>query len=268
MSPDLQQLSDLVVLAIKAAQAPILERLAATEQRARDLESRLQDQATVRDRVVALEVKAGLPVARVFDQPGDLVAVDGLTKELGALRERLAVLEVRAAIPGPAGPPGKDGRDGAIDTQIAGAELDALTKDLGALRERVAVVEVRQPVPGPTGPAGHDGAKGQDGRDGLGFDDLNVTIDERTLTLTFAKGATVRKFPVDLPFIRYTGVYQDHVTYNAGDLATYGGSTWHCNSETTSKPGDGSKAWTLMVKRGRDGRDGIDPPAVPVVKVG
>ena len=54
-------------------------------------------------------------------------------------------------------------------------------------------------------------------------------------------------------------------------MATWGGSTFHCNETTTSKPGE-SKAWTLMVKRGRDGKDGRDlspaATALPVVTVG
>ncbi len=34
------------------------------------------------------------------------------TKEIGTMRERLAVLETRALVPGPPGPAGRDGVDG------------------------------------------------------------------------------------------------------------------------------------------------------------
>jgi hypothetical protein len=50
-------------------------------------------------------------------------------------------------------------------------------------------------------------------------------------------------------------------------MVTSGGSCWHCNEPTTTKPGEGSKAWRLMVKRGRDGKDGLNAPTVPVVKI-
>ena len=49
----------------------------------------------------------------------------------------------------------------------------------------------------------------------------------------------------------------------AAQLVTWAGSAWHCNETTTTKPGDGAKAWTLMVKRGRDGKDGKDGASGP-----
>ena len=62
------------------------------------------------------------------------------------------------------------------------------------------------------------------------------------------------------------GVYVDGQIYVRGDMATFGGSQWHCDAETTAKPGE-SKDWTLVVKRGRDGAPGRDAPgALPVVK--
>jgi hypothetical protein len=52
---------------------------------------------------------------------------------------------------------------------------------------------------------------------------------------------------------RYVGVWAVG-KYHEGNLVTHDGSMWHCNRETDSKPGQ-SDAWTLCVKRGRDGRD-------------
>jgi hypothetical protein len=99
---------------------------------------------------------------------------------------------------------------------------DSLTKELalGRLRERVAVVEVRPPVPGPPGEPGQPGKDGADGKPGLEF----------------------------------VGVFRDGKTYEKGHVVTWGGSSWHCNEATESKPGDGSKVWTLMVKHGRDAK--------------
>jgi hypothetical protein len=314
---DLQQLSELVVLAIKAATAPLLERLAAAEQTTRDLQARLLEQASWRDRIVALEVKSGLPVPpgealtdmsdrlmrlefQVAQVPpaADLEPVrqrlavvesaaptwDSVARELSAVRERLAVAEVHSTAPPPAAPQehGDDLRwqtlgvtlqrveSAASGWEAPAAKLDAqlvtLTKEVGALRERVAVVEVRPLAPGPPGAPGKDGRDGSDGRDGvdgLGFDDLGVRLDGKTLTMEYSRGAAVKSFPLTLPIPVWVGVYQEHTTYTKGDLVTWAGSTWHCNEETSTKPGDGSKAWTLMVKRGRDGRDG-DAPIVAV----
>lgn len=104
----------------------------------------------------------------------------------------------------------------------AEANLDALTGIMGTVRERIAVMETRPVEPGPPGPPGPAGANGIDGKAGL----------------------------------TYCGVYQDGKTYEPGEIVTWAGSTWHCHAATTSKPGEGATAWTLMVKRGRDGKDG------------
>jgi hypothetical protein len=106
---------------------------------------------------------------------------------------------------------------------VVSPEVDAMRDVVRTLEMRLAAVEVREPLPGPVGPAGPPGADGKDGTPGL----------------------------------RYCGVWVEGKTYDTGDLATWGGSTWHCNAtETRSKPGDESKAWTMMVKAGRDvGRD-------------
>jgi len=110
--------------------------------------------------------------------------------------------------------------------------LDVVTASVGeveirslaacaAVRERVAVLETRELVPGPPGPPGPAGVDGKDGTPGL----------------------------------RYCGVFVDGKDYDLGDGVTWAGSLWHCNGPTTSRPGEGSKVWTLIVKRGRDGRD-------------
>lgn len=111
--------------------------------------------------------------------------------------------------------------------QIAALERrvqdDSLAKELGGLRERVAVVEVRPVQPGPPGDPGPPGLNGADGKPGL----------------------------------TYCGVFVDGKSYDVGELVTWGGSMWHCNEATETKPGDGSKSWTLAVKRGRDGKGGV-----------
>jgi hypothetical protein len=166
-----------------------------------------------------------------------------LREYVGALTDRVQQIETLAK--GEPGPPGLPGPKG----------------DAG-----------RDGLPGVPGPPGHglDGARGIDGQDGLGFDDLAVLHDgERSVTFRFLKNDRIKEFAVTFPMEIYRGVYADGKTYDRGDRVTWAGSEWHANEPTTTKPGDGSKAWTLTVKRGRDGKDGLDAPgALPVVTVG
>jgi hypothetical protein len=99
--------------------------------------------------------------------------------------------------------------------------LEAGAGDLAAARERIAALEARPPLPGPPGPPGPAGADGLPGADGRGM--------------------------------TYRGVHVDGAPYVRGDVVTREGSMWHCNTDTTTRPGDGGHGWTLAVKRGRDG---------------
>jgi collagen type III alpha len=143
---------------------------------------------------------------------------------------------------GPEGKPGRDGRDG-------------------------------QPGPiGPQGDKGMDGLAGKDGKDGINGRDgtlehLKAVFDgERTVTLCFKNGD-----PIDGGVIRfdvpiYRGVYELGKTYERGDMATWGGSTWYAKETTTAKPGEAaqaSRAWVLAVKSGRDGKQGMEGKAGP-----
>lgn len=103
-------------------------------------------------------------------------------------------------------------------------------EEFAGLRERLAVLESRPLVAGPPGPAGKDGDAGKDGTPGL----------------------------------TYEGVYQDGQQYEKGQLVTWAGSMWHANESTKMKPGDGSKDWTMTVKRGRDGKDVSEPRMGPL----
>lgn len=119
-----------------------------------------------------------------------------------------------------------DGAERSIESRLSVIVRDmelVITRELGAVRERVAALESRPPVPGPIGPPGRDGVDGKDGAPGS-------------------------------PGLRYLGVYQTGKAYDHGDIVTYAGGAWHCNTATDTRPGDGSAAWTLMVKRGRDAK--------------
>lgn len=268
--------AETLVLLVKAALAPIQERLAAAEAKAARADVLEQALTDMRERVVTLETKSGsLQIPDLTDVRDRLLRIESTEldarlkaleakpepvalelKEDTGLREKLAVLE----------------------TQIteAKASFDANVKAgmqpfVERMVERVSTLEARAAVPGPAGANGIDGKDGKDGVDGLGFDDVTAEFDgDRTLVLKFARENRVKTFPVTLPFQRYQGVFIDGKSYTPGDVVTFGGSAWHCNAETGAKPGDGSKDWQLCVKRGRDGKDGTNgrDAGLPVVKAG
>lgn len=127
-----------------------------------------------------------------------------------------------------------DLRDRQLVLETKAATPPAPDPAIADLRERLAVLEVRPVTPGPPGDPGPPGKDGVDGKAGL----------------------------------TYLGVYQDGKRYDVGELVTWAGSMWHCNEPTETKPGEGSKAWTLSCKRGRDGKDGKDAELpLAVVKV-
>jgi hypothetical protein len=149
---------------------------------------------------------------------------------------------------GAAGLNGKDGRDG-IDGKDGAPGLSG--KD-GA--------DGRHGIDGKDGRDGRDGVKGDPGRDGK--DGLTGAEVQEVLVRTFQsidasdpRNWKVAGVTIKMPAEIYQGVWQPDTTYEQGDTVTFGGSSWHCNEETKDRPGEVSKAWTLMVKRGRDGKE-------------
>jgi hypothetical protein len=161
--------------------------------------------------------------------------------------EDLATIVVEALKPLVARVAALDARLTRLDTGHGG---DAET--IAALRERVAVLETRAPVPGPPG------APGRDGVDGLGIDDVGVEHDgERGFTFRAKAGDRVKDCgSFALPVLIYRGVYAPEHAYTPGDVVTHGGSAWHCQLATRTRPEtvEGAAAWRLMVKRGDRGR--------------
>lgn len=175
------------------------------------------------------------------------------------LKARLKALEDRPmpdVVKGDPGEPGKDGRDGADGKDGAGiidafisreghliASLsDGTTKDLGEI----------------IGKDGRDGKKGADGKDGFNLEDFDIERgeDNRSIILKFERGDLRHEYELDLKTPGYCGVFKEGTEYRVGDMVTWGGSVWHCDEPTTTKPdAKDSKAWTLAVRRGRDGKD-------------
>src|SRR5687767_14166808 len=287
MPLDMDDVADVVAMLVKSAVAPMQERLAVAEAKLAQYAAADQTIADLRERVVVAETKASLMrpdtsgeayIIRLAEVESKLAAerdTEPLARRITALeakpepvldvsdlRDRVTAVEAKAVAPMVA----IDPADFAV-LRASVQSLSDLPKDLTALRERVAVVEVRQPVPGP---AGKDGANGRDGVDGMGFDEIRAIQDEdvRTVHLQGEKNGRVKTLgTIVLPYEQYQGVGEEGRGYVKGDGVTWGGSEWHCNEPTVLKPGDGTKAWTLKVKRGRDGKDGRDAPgALPVVR--
>jgi hypothetical protein len=273
--PKPEDFADLVVLTVKAALGPLLERIASAEQQNAALMARLVEVEGLRDRVTVVETKAAQPVTVPAGGPTSAEIellirdrVEPFTKQMDGLSARLVAVETKPEPVAPA--PVVPNVPTAAELEVAMRDrIEPLTKQIAGLSERVAVMEVKAPVPGPAGADGKDGQKGQDGADGLGFDDMDVEFDgDRTVLLKFSRGERTKSWPIVLPYQRYQGVYLEGKSYASGDVVTWGGSQWHANEDTSMKPGDGTKAWTLAVKRGRDGKDGRDAATGPVVTVG
>lgn len=182
-----------------------------------------------------------------------------------------------------------------IDAKAIGAELaaavktqiDTMAKRLADLEKRLAEAEAK-PEPVSVKSAIIDragnlnltmsdgtvkdmgpvvGKDGEPGQDGMGFEDLDVAYDgEKTITLTFTKGETVKEFPLLMPIVLDRGVYRDGTEYKSGDAVTWAGSVWIAQKDTGAKP-DTSGDWRLSVKRGRDGKDGVVKDAKPITSV-
>jgi hypothetical protein len=149
------------------------------------------------------------------------VVAQAIADTIAPLVQRIAAVErSTAALADPALLADVSRRVDAVLADGHAAALD-MTSTLAGLDARIAGIEAREPVAGPPGPAGPPGVDGKDGAPGL----------------------------------RYCGVYVDGKAYDVGDGVTWAGSVWHCNAPTSSRPGESSKVWTLIVKRGRDGRD-------------
>lgn len=86
--------------------------------------------------------------------------------------------------------------------------------------------------------------------------DSNVSL---ALIKNFGTQKQVREALAEIPVPTYKGVFDRDAEYRAGDMVTYNGSVWHCNGSdgwAGEHPVPGkSKAWTLAVKCGRDGKD-------------
>lgn len=193
-------------------------------------------------------------------QDGKSVTVDDVLPLIASEVEK----RVRELPPPKDGQPGRDGLDVKEMFRAEGGHLVAVMSD-GTTRDLGVFV-------GKDGEPGKPGKDGKDGRDGFNLEEFDATVmdDGRTVLLSFDRGDFAYKVELGFPVMIYRGVFKDG-EYAKGDTVTWGGSLWHCDAEkTTEKPGDGSWAWTLCAKKGRDGKDGTvkEERAIGPVRVG
>lgn len=166
----------------------------------------------------------------------------------------VAVAKAVEALPKPkdgaAGPAGKDGAPGPQGQKGADG---ARGKDADPLLIESLVSKAVAAIPAPKD--GRDGKDGKDGRDGA------ATKDE---IREIAKAAVVEAVPSVVaaefeqrPDGSPRGVWKSGTPdYRRGNFVQLDGQTWQCNVTGTQKqPGNLNDDWTLVAKRGRDGRD-------------
>jgi hypothetical protein len=109
--------------------------------------------------------------------------------------------------------------------------------------DRLRQLEMREPLEGPPG------------KDGFSLEDFDCQVldDDRTIQFSFKSGEHEHIATMKWPTVIYRNVFKEGEQYETGDMVTWGGSLWHCDKATTSKPG--TEDWTLACKRGRDGKD-------------
>lgn len=227
--------------------------------------------ASFEKRILALEARQPLRGEKGEDGAPGLDGKDGADGLNGKDAEPASAEAIQEAVnvflaanPPAAGKDGADGKDGAPGEKGAdgkdGADVVELLIDRSG--ELVASLsDGRTKTLGPVigkdgapGADGKDGSNGADGKDGLGFDDLDMVDSDDGLMLRFARGEVVKEFR--LPVVIDRGVFDASKTYSKGDGVTWAGCFWIAQDTTEGKP-DGGKGWRLAVKKGRDGRDGV-----------
>jgi integrin beta 3 len=228
------------------------------------------ENAALKERVAALEAR---PAPEKGDRGEDGAnGADGVSPEPEAIAaallpiaEELIAHEVSKAVaalpppergekgePGERGEKGEPGFDGANGKDGAGV-VDGFLSREGHLIVTLSDGSTRD-MGEVVGKDGHDGEPGKDGRDGFNLEDFDCeVVDERTINLKFVHGELSHSYELVFPVPVYKDVYKEGATYSRGDMVTWGGSLWHCDSETKDKPG--TESWTLAVKKGRDGKD-------------
>lgn len=192
---------------------------------------------------------------------------DGTSVTLADVEPVITVALQKAVSALPAPEKGRDGERGADGVGLADFIIDrsghliatltdGRTKDLGPIHGKdVNPEDVERSIADlvtKTLETWERPKDGINGKDGLGFDDLDFEHDERgRLYLKFVKGDTVKR--VRVPGLVDNGVWRAGTMYLKGDCVTFQRSLFICQKDHPSgKPEDSSGSWRLSVMRGRD----------------
>lgn len=188
---------------------------------------------------------------QVFPNESDICA--SVLSELSKSVQPMVAAEVKQAVG--ALPVPKDGVGVAevfIDYEghLIQTMTDGRTKDVGVVVGRDADMEALRATIMKTLDSW---PKPKDGKDGLGFDDLEAVFDEHgRLSLKFSRGDESKTFRV--PCSVYRGIYRPDQTYEKGDVTTFGGSGFIAQKDgALGKPAE-CDDWKMIVQRGRDAR--------------
>ena len=234
---------------VKLATAPLLARIEALEGQ---MKAACEARAEAHADEAMQKAMAAIPPPVEPPEPPELPDIPALVAE--AVQEAVKALPAPKdgrdgvdgidGAPGDKGDPGRDGLDVKDLFRADGGRLvavmsDGTTKDLGVFV-------------GKDGDPGRDGTDGRDGADGLGFEDMTFDTDDHGRVIAkFQRGDVIKS--ARLPGIVDRGPFKAGEAYEKGDAVSYGGSLWIAQEPTCDKP-DGSKAWRLAVKKGRDAR--------------
>ena len=258
---------------ISQLKADFAEKLAQAEQKIPDPVDKIawleeiadaiknQQFITAEDAGLIMEQRAGELMAhmdkRIEELPtpkdGESVTVEDVLPAIEAkIAEKMA--EIPAAKDGKDGIDGKNGRDG-IDGKDA-LQLEVLPS-----------VDMQKSFPRGTY-ALHNGGlirayqqtQGENGWETVqnGIADTQITqLDARNFTIACRHtNGRVTEQAFSMPALIYRNIYQEGKDYQQGDVVTFGGSLWHCDKDTQTKPGTKDSDWSLAAKKGRDGKDG------------
>lgn len=221
---------------------PLMERIA-------ELEQQIKEMPTPRDGVDGVDGKDGADGRDGADgAPGrDGKDAEPVTSEQLAM----AVAEYLGANPPAAGKDGRDGIDGKDGVGLAGA-VQSKDGHLVLTLTSGATVDIGM-IAGRDGRDGEKGVDGLNGRDGFGFDDLDLVESDEGVQLRFTHGEVVKDFALPVVFDR--GVYREGGNYRKGNGVTWGGSYWIAQKDDPGKPDTPESGWRLAVKKGQNGKD-------------
>lgn len=101
---------------------------------------------------------------------------------------------------------------------------------------------------------------GEDGRDGLGFEDATLELDGGDAVLKLVRDGKVKELRIPLPTMQHIGFWQTGMAAKSTQTTTHDGSLWIAMRDTKEAPSYQSKDWQLAARKGRDGVDGKAPP--------